>query len=137
MKKIILGFGLAFAAISCETAATGSGSSSAGKAQPSLDATTWELTEVVKGKIPTLKIEGTKITGNAGCNNFFGEVGLNASTGSFTTSKVGSTKMFCDNLSVENNFLKALSDANRYAVVGNTLELYKDGLLLIKLNKKQ
>ena len=135
MKKMILGLGLAIAAISCETATT-AGSSQVGKSQPSLDATTWELPDVVKGKVPTLKIEGTKITGNAGCNNFFGEVALNSTTGSFDASKVGSTKMFCDNMSVEDNFLKSLSNANRYVVAGNSLELYKDGLLLIKLNKK-
>lgn len=112
-----------------------SSTSKVGKAQPSIANSQWVLAESVKGKTPTLNLENGKLTGNAGCNNYFGEVVLNPSSGGFTAGKMGSTKMFCDNMSVEDNFLKVLSEANRYVVSGTTLELYKDGLLLMKLNK--
>ena len=38
-------------------------------------------------------------------------------------------------MSVEQNFLKMLSEANRYVINGSVLELYKDNLLLLKFNK--
>jgi heat shock protein HslJ len=57
--------------------------SKVGKAQPSLVNTKWTLADNVKGKIPTLNIEGEKITGNAGCNNYFGTATIDPSTGEF------------------------------------------------------
>lgn len=135
MKKIILACGFAGLLLSCE-AATTAGNSQVGKAQASIANSKWELSDVVKGKTPTLNIEDNRITGNAGCNNYFGEVALNPESGTFKADKVGSTRMACDNLSVEQNFLNAINSTNRYVVSGNTLELYKDNLLLLKLNRK-
>ncbi|MEN2435981.1 META domain-containing protein [Weeksellaceae bacterium A-14] len=134
MKNLIFGIMAATVLFSCTATST---VSKVGKSQPAISGTKWVLADQVKGKTPTLNIEGTKITGNAGCNNYFGEVVLNASSGGFSAGNVGATKMFCDNMSVEDNFLKMLSEANKYVVNGNTLELYKDGLLLLKLNKQQ
>lgn len=105
------------------------------KKQPSLLNTHWTLADQVKGKTPTLKIEQGKVFGNAGCNNYFGELVLDTTTGGFTTDKMGSTRMACDNMSVEDNFLKMIGMVNKYKINGNTLELYKDNLLLLKFNK--
>lgn len=105
------------------------------KKQPSIVSTKWTLAENVKGNTPTLVIENGKISGNAGCNRYFGTLVLDAKTGSFQSSQVGATRMACENMSVENNFLKMLEQANKYNVSGNTLELYKDKLLLLKFNK--
>ncbi|MPN27835.1 hypothetical protein SDC9_175269 [bioreactor metagenome] len=44
--------------------------------------------------------------------------------------------MACDNMSVETNFFNMLNEVNKYIVSGNTLELYKDNLLLLKFNKQ-
>ena len=80
-------------------------------------------------------IESGKITGNAGCNNYFGELSLDATAGNFIVKNVGSTRMSCDNMEVESQFLRMLNEADKYVVSGNTLELYKGNLLLMKLNK--
>ncbi|MDR2206464.1 MAG: META domain-containing protein [Flavobacteriaceae bacterium] len=130
MKKLLLIFVLAILA-SCSSVPKNKT-----KTQPSLLNTNWTLAETLRGKkIPTLSIENGRISGNAGCNNYFGEVLLDPTTGNFSVSKVGSTKMACDNMSIEDNFLKLLSQVNKYAVNGNALELYKDDLLLMKFNK--
>ncbi len=105
--------------------------------QPSLENTKWQLADHVKGKIPTLTVEGGKLNGNAGCNNYFGEINLDANTGSFSAKNIGSTKMICDNMATETNFLGMVPKANKYRVAGSSLELYQDNLLLLKFNKMQ
>ncbi len=136
MKKILLVCGIAAVLASCTTA-TSAGSSKVGKTQPTLNNTKWSLADNVKGKTPTLQIEGEKINGNAGCNNYFGTVTMNASSESFSAGKVGSTKMACPNMSVEQNFLDMLQKANKYVINGDNLELYQDGLLLLKFHKAE
>lgn len=131
MKNLFLSITAAAFLASC----TSVSSSSKGKAQPSLANTVWTLADQVKGKTPTLTVENARVTGNAGCNNYFGELVLDTTAGNFSVSKVGSTRMACENMSVETNYLKMLSEANKYVVNGSTLELYKDNLLLLKFNK--
>lgn len=121
---------------SCGTMSS-SASSKVGKAQPSILNTKWTLADQVKGKIPTLNIEGSKVNGNAGCNSYFGTVSTDTASGSFTASQLGSTKMACDNMSVEKNFMEMVQKANKYVVSGSTLELYQDNLLLLKFNKSE
>ena len=105
--------------------------------QPSLENTKWQLAENVKGKVPTLVFESGKISGNAGCNNYFGELTVDSSTGSFSAKNIGSTRMMCDNMATENNYLSMLPKATKYRVSGNSLELYQNNLLLLKFNKAQ
>ncbi|MCX8531275.1 META domain-containing protein [Chryseobacterium luquanense] len=136
MKNIVLGiFAMALVA-SCGTMQTSS-SSKVGKAQPSIANTKWTLADNVKGQAPTLNIEGSKVNGNAGCNRYFGSVVMETASGQFTPSGMGSTKMACDNMSVEKNFLDMMQKANKYVVSGTTLELYQDNLLLLKFNKSE
>ncbi|WP_370897759.1 META domain-containing protein [Chryseobacterium gossypii] len=134
MKNLFLSICAAVVLASC--GATGS-VSKVGKSQPSLANTKWTLADNVKGKVPTLTIEGDKINGNAGCNNYFGTAKIDASTGSFSAGQMGSTKMMCDNMGVEKNFMDMMEKANKYVISGNTLELYKDNLLLLKFNKAE
>jgi heat shock protein HslJ len=136
MKNLFLSICAAAMLASCGTMSSPS-ASKVGKAQPSLTNTKWTLADNVKGKIPTLTIEGEKINGNAGCNNYFGTIKLDAATGNFTAGQIGSTRMMCDNMSVEQNFMDMIGKANKYVVSGNTLELYKDSLLLLKFNKAE
>lgn len=136
MKNIVLGiFAMALVA-SCGTMKNAS-SSKVGKAQPSIANTKWTLADNVKGQAPTLNIEGSKVNGNAGCNRYFGSVVMETASGQFTPSGLGSTKMACDNMSVERNFLDMMQKANKYVVSGTTLELYQDNLLLLKFNKSE
>lgn len=135
MKNLFFSIFAAAVLVSCGT--TSGVSSKVGKAQPSISNTKWTLADNVKGKTPTLNIEGVKVNGNAGCNSYFGSVSTDASTGKFTASQVGSTRMACDNMSVEKNFLDMIQKANKYVVSGSTLELYQDNLLLLKFNKAE
>lgn len=110
-------------------------STKVGKSQANLNSTSWKLADQVKGKTPTLVVEGAKLTGNAGCNNYFGELNLDPTAGNFSASNIGSTRMSCENMDVENTFLKMLGETDHYVVSESTLELYKGNLLLMKLVK--
>lgn len=136
MKNLFLSICAAAVLASCGTMSSPS-ASKVGKSQPSLANTKWTLADNVKGKVPTLNIEGEKINGNAGCNNYFGTAKVDIATGSFSAGQMGSTRMACDNMSVEQNFMDMVGKANKYVVSGNTLELYKDNLLLLKFNKAE
>ncbi|WP_419870531.1 META domain-containing protein [Chryseobacterium sp. CT-SW4] len=136
MKNLFLSLCTAAVLVSCGTMSSSS-ASKVGKAQPSLANTKWTLADNVKGKVPTLNIDGEKISGNAGCNNYFGTLTMDTATGNFTAGQMGSTRMMCDNMSVEQNFMDMVQKANKYVVVGSTLELYKDNLLLLKFNKAE
>lgn len=128
MKKLILTTIIAAALVSCTSV-------SGPKKQVSISGTSWILADQVKGNAPTLMIEDGKINGNAGCNNYFGQVNMDATVGNFSAGNVGATKKMCENMSVEDNYLKLLGQVNKYKVNGKTLELYKDNLLLLKFNK--
>ena len=131
MKNIFIALFALIFVVSCTTMTT----KNVGKSQPNLNSTSWKLADQVKGKTPTLVVDGAKLTGNAGCNNYFGELSLDPTAGNFSVKNVGSTRMSCDSMEVENTFLKMLGETDHYVVVGNVLELYKGNLLLMKLNK--
>ncbi|MDO5615641.1 MAG: META domain-containing protein [Cruoricaptor ignavus] len=133
MKNIILGFGISIVLVSCSAV---SSLSKLGGKQASIADTQWVLAETVKGKTPTLVLEGNRVSGNAGCNNYFGDVVLDTTAGNFSVKNVGSTRMSCDNMSVEQNYLSMIQQADKYVVNGDVLELYKGNLLLVKFNKK-
>ncbi|MCW3169582.1 META domain-containing protein [Chryseobacterium sp. 09-1422] len=137
MKNFFLSLCTVAVLASCGTMSNTSSSNKVGKAQPSISNTKWTLADNVKGKTPTLQIEGTKVNGNAGCNSYFGTLSTDAASGTFTASQLGSTKMACDNMSVEQNFMSMMGKANKYVVSGNTLELYQDSFLLLKFNKAE
>lgn len=132
MKNTFLALFAVGAMFSCSTMS----SSKVGGAQANISGTSWTLADNVKGTKPTLIIESGKVNGNAGCNNYFGQLSLDATAGNFSTTDIGSTKKMCGNMDVENNFMKMLSETNKYVVDGNVLELYKGKLLLMKFNKQ-
>lgn len=106
-----------------------------GGKQASLNETQWRLADDVKGSAPTLIIAEGKASGNAGCNNYTSVAYLDTTVGNFKLGNIAATKKACPDMSVENNYLKILAEANKYVVTETTLELYKDGLLLLKFNK--
>jgi len=135
MKNIFLSIFVIIILASCSSVAT---SKKLGSSQPSIAGSNWVLSDNVKGvSVPTLKIQDGKINGNASCNDYFGELVMDSSKGSFSVGKMAVTKKVCSNISVEVNFLEMLSQTNKYVVNGTTLELYKDNLLLMKLNKSE
>lgn len=132
MKNVAIAFVAMFLIFSC-TPMKRSGSMNS--AQPTLSGTAWKMADKVSGKIPTLVFEEGKVSGNAGCNNFFGMAEMMMSSGKVNFSNVGSTKMMCADMSVEDSFMMMLPKVNNYKISGNTLELYQGKLLLMKFNK--
>lgn len=73
-----------------------------------------------------------RVSGNSGCNNFFGSYKAEAEYISFT--QMGSTKMLCDEESnqTEREFLKMISDKKlRFDVADQTLNLYDGNRLVL------
>lgn len=130
MKKVIAIFSIVLMINSCGSI------SNVNKTQVSILSTNWVLVDNVKGQSPTLTIGKEKVSGNAGCNSYNGEITIAQESGAFSVKNIATTRMMCDNITTEQNFLSMLSSANRYSVSGNTLELYKDNLLLMKFNKQ-
>ncbi|WP_312822216.1 META domain-containing protein [Epilithonimonas sp.] len=133
MKKLFLTTIVALTVASC-TSRLGN-TSKIGKHQASVTGTQWVLADDVANK-PTLLIEQNKISGNAGCNNYFSEVTIDTSAGNFSTKNIGSTRKMCNNMTAETSYLSVLPEVNKYVVTETTLELYKDNLLLLKFNKQ-
>ena len=131
MKNIFLSIFVAATLVAC----TSMSSSKVGSSQVNIANTKWSLAENVKGNKPTLVLEAGKLTGNAGCNNYFGELSLDATAGNFKTNNVGSTRKMCENMEVESQFFNMLKEVDKYVVNAGVLELYKGNLLLMKFNK--
>ncbi|WP_420149742.1 META domain-containing protein [Spirosoma sp.] len=69
--------------------------------------------------------EENKVTGSTGCNRLFGSFVLSGDE-EIRLNEIGSTKMACPDMTIENNFLKALSVTNAYSISGKEL-LLKNG----------
>ncbi|HAP96030.1 META domain-containing protein [Epilithonimonas hominis] len=133
MKKFFVTSMIALAIVSC-TSRLGN-SSKLGKTQASITGTQWILADDITNR-PTLVIEQNRISGNAGCNNYFSEATIDTSAGNFSAKNIGSTRKMCNNMITETAYLEVLPKVNKYVVTESTLELYKDNLLLLKFTKK-
>ena len=81
----------------------------------------------VKGFKTTIAFsEDNQISGNAGCNQYFGSYEL--SEESFNVSGIGSTKKMCPEniMTQEDNFLITLEGANSVKLFGDNLVIYSD-----------
>ncbi len=134
MKKLFFTSILALAIVSCTTRV--GNASKLGKSQAPITGTQWVLADDVANK-PTLVIEQNRISGNAGCNNYFSDAMIDTAAGNFSAKNVGSTRKMCNNMTTETAFMEVLPQVNKYVVTETTLELYKDNLLLLKFNKQQ
>ena len=134
MKNLVLGIFISALMFSCTSVPKATGK--VGKTQANILNTQWVLAEKVKGKAPTLIIENRKLSGNGGCNRYFGNLSLDPTVGNFTATQIGSTRMNCDNISNETSYINLLQQADKYVVSGDTLELYKGNLLLMKFSRQ-
>lgn len=105
-----------------------------GKITDGISGKYWKLTEVM-GK-PVAFSEGAKkeahillhpsqnrVTGNGGCNGFFGTYQL-SNNNKIQFSKMGSTQMYCEGgMETEAAFLKALQTADSYYLNNDSLQL--------------
>ena len=108
---------------------------------PPLEGTRWMLTEVDGGPVAVAKdgkrpyfvlaSDGT-LKGFAGCNGFSGKY-VSKGEGKFDLSHMVSTMMACPQIAVEQKFIQALEEADRYESVGTSLFLYRGDAMLAKL----
>ena len=104
--------------------------------QTPLVGTTWNLVEMYNEKIqlpgpqvPHLRFETEKVTGNDGCNNFFGGYTLDENI--LTFGMLASTRMACQQIDgFDMEFNKMISMTTRYQISGNKLELFENDELL-------
>lgn len=132
MKNLALALTAAVALNSCTTMGNGSAANST---QQDLTGTTWAVTDFVKGVTPDITFTQDGASGNAGCNRFNAQVTANKATGTLSISNIATTRMACENMEAESNYVKMLGKVNRYRVKGKTLELLQNDLLLLKFVK--
>ena len=104
--------------------------------QAPLLGTTWNLAEMNNEKIqhpgptiPHLRFEAERVSGNDGCNNFFGSYTLDEDSLRF--GMLASTRMACPHIEgFEMIFNTMLSITTRYLINGNKLELFDNDKLI-------
>ena len=91
--------------------------------------TYWKVLTLYEKKVDNynkeayIKINGDKtINGSLSCNNFFGTVKIEKDNISF--EKMGSTRMLCENMQIEDNFQKVLNSTKTYKIEKNILSFY-------------
>lgn len=72
-----------------------------------------------------------KVTGYTGCNRLFGAYTIKGRA--LTFSRIGSTKIMCSDMQVENKLLAGLRRINRYQIEGEKLLLFEGARLLAAL----
>lgn len=83
--------------------------------------------------------KGKAINGNAGCNNFFGKLTINKPAkkkGKIKIEAIGSTKMFCDNMEIEDATFKLLKEVDNFKRKGDKLFLRNGRKVLVELRRK-
>lgn len=76
------------------------------------------------GAAITLEFEGGQVSGNAGCNNYFGDYEADEK-GSLAFGMIGITEMYCEGrMDTESRYISLLGDVASYSVNGETLTLY-------------
>ena len=80
---------------------------------------------LLRARKPTIRFENGRVTGNAGCNSYFG--GYQARAASLQLGPLGATKKACvfpaEGL-LEAHFLNSLAKVKRYGVSNGFLVLY-------------
>jgi len=102
----------------------------------------WELQQIKSKKIPLntitpfidFDLDRNLISGNAGCNGLSASIAINNNELYF--NEILLTRMFCEDLTLENNFVNILGQITNYKVNGNTLNLYNGKYLEMVFVKK-
>lgn len=104
-----------------------------------LDSVSWALIELNSKAVDrqaeekfVLRFDGVdkKISGFADCNRFFGTYNLIPSN-RIKFDKMGSTRMMCENMDVESDFLKSLADVDSYTIDKDVLLLQEKGEVIM------
>lgn len=59
-----------------------------------------------------------RVHGNAGCNRLMGSFDIHAEAGTIDLSRLGTTRMMCPDMTVEQNVLNALAQVKQYVKLG-------------------
>jgi heat shock protein HslJ len=97
-----------------------------------LEGVNWYLTEMTTGQI-TARFQDGRVSGSAGCNNYFGSYILTPGSDALEIGELATTRMMCEEavMEQESAFLQALSATTAYSVDDDLLTLtYPDGTLL-------
>ncbi|MGD2040169.1 MAG: Gmad2 immunoglobulin-like domain-containing protein [Anaerolineae bacterium] len=97
-----------------------------------LEGVNWYLTETTTGQI-TARFQDGRVSGSAGCNNYFGSYILTPGSDALEIGELATTRMMCEEavMEQESAFLQALSATTAYSVDDDLLTLtYPDGTLL-------
>lgn len=129
MKKLIPMLLFAGLFISCQTQ------------NLSLTDVEWKLTSLNGKDYATLSPPVTltlsadnKVAGFAGCNRYFGSYTFKDADLGF--NGLGSTKMYCqEKMEVEDAFLKAMGEVNRFELTADKLMLQKDESVLMEFSR--
>ncbi len=73
-----------------------------------------------------IKVAEKKVLGKGGCNRFFGNLDIITETELIFSDKLGSTKMACPNMNIEDSFFKALLASKTYKIENNNLHLFNE-----------
>ncbi|MBX3243743.1 MAG: META domain-containing protein [Acidobacteria bacterium] len=111
--------------------------SSASAQTDALSANHWSLVEMNGEAVANSRAsvefstDRKNVSGNAGCNRFFG--GVRVSRGTMRFSGLGSTRMFCDGaMEAETAFLDAVKSVTRYRISDNVLTLIAGRTAVLK-----
>jgi len=97
------------------------------------------VSSVISGSTITAVFgEDGRVSGSAGCNNYFGSYTVTGS--SLSTSSIGSTKMYCQGTGImqqENTYLASLGRTAGFTISGNRLSLADaNGTTLLSFTKE-
>lgn len=100
-----------------------------------LTETKWMLTHINTHEIsecpekPYITFTGDRVSGNLGCNSFFGTFYANKN-GKIDIEYTGSTKKLCSEMQVERDFISALKvDKKSYVITGDLLIIRGEKLM--------
>lgn len=100
----------------------------------------WEIVEIGDinkidvGTTININMEEQRISGNAGCNNFFGS--FNITDNSIEFSQLGATRKLCSDMATENLFFANIEKVKYFKLQNETLHLQSENeVTLIKLKK--
>lgn len=101
------------------------------KTNTSLENTYWKAVSLYDKEVEVVKDEAHikfdkngSLNGSLGCNNFFGN--FQTDENSIVFKRLASTKMMCQNMQVEDSFLKVLQNTKKYKIKGETLSFFDE-----------
>jgi heat shock protein HslJ len=91
-------------------------------------------TQIPEGTFISFNLEEGKVTGNAGCNNFFGSLKINKDV--MVINQTGSTRRMCPDMKMEDLFFINIAKVKYFSLQNETLNLQSENRDIIFRLKK-